>query len=245
MARFNGNASVNLSCLELLREIFWISVVHNGYDTARFIPGSHSVIADRLSRLFPSVPNCDLQKFSLNVAVTDELALLDRRVADVISSAWSDNTLADRNSQWKRYFHFCHDFGLTELPATVSTVARFLVHLGQDVRYSTVNNYVSAVIGLHRFYGYEIDFRSYYVIKLVLKGLKCLDVEGSRAKIPFTLLQLNLIYVLHVTTEFDQMCWLSVIICVRTPLRKSNVLPSSSHYLHIIRRSDVEIYPGL
>lgn len=177
--------------------------------------------------------------------MTDELVQLDRRVSEVISSAWSDNTLAVRNSQWKRYFLFCHDFGLLSLPASVSTVARFLVHLGQDVRFGTVNNYMSAIIALHRFYGYEIDFRSYYLIRLVLKGLKNLDVEGTRAKIPFTLSQLHSMYVLHVITDFDDICWLAVIICVRTLLRKSNVLPSSVNDPHVITRSDVCFYPGL
>lgn len=73
-------------------------------------------------------------------------------------------------------------------------VARFLVSIGQDVRYTTVNNYTSAINTLHRFYGYELDFRSYYIIKLVLKGLKTKDVEGSVAKVPFIEQQLDVMY---------------------------------------------------
>lgn len=65
VAMINGNASVNLSCLELLREIFWISVIYNIYVTAKYIPGTHNIIADRLSRLYPSVPISDLRNLFL------------------------------------------------------------------------------------------------------------------------------------------------------------------------------------
>lgn len=144
------------------------------------------------------------------VVVTGELELLDKQVAEV----WASSTLAVRNSQWKRYLLFCHNYGLLPLPAELSTVARFLVSIGQDVRYSTVNNYTSAVISLHKFYGYEIDFRAYYIIKLVLKGLKTRDIDGNKAKIPFTVQQLDLMYDRTVKNEHDKLCWLGVIICM-------------------------------
>lgn len=128
------------------------------------------------------------------VEALEELVLLDQKVAEAISSAWASSMLLVRNSQWKRYFQFCHEFGLLALPADASTVACFLVHIGQSVRFSTVNNYTSAVIALHRFYGFEIDFRSFFIIKMVLKGLKVRDDEGSMARVPFSMQQLGLIY---------------------------------------------------
>lgn len=51
------------------------------------------------------------------------------------------------------------------------TIARFLIHLGSTCAYSTCNNYLSGIITLHRFMGHSSDFRDYFVIKLVLKGL--------------------------------------------------------------------------
>lgn len=51
VAMLNGDASINESCLELLREIFWLSAIFNVYITSRYIPGVENVVADELSRL--------------------------------------------------------------------------------------------------------------------------------------------------------------------------------------------------
>lgn len=114
------------------------------------------------------------------------------------------------------------------------------MHIGQSVRFSTVNNYTSAINSLHRFYGYEIDFRSYFVIKMVLKGLKVHDEEGTMARVPFTMDQLGSMYDLLVKTPYDELCWLSVLLCVRTLLRKSNVLPDKLKDPHVMKRDDVQ-----
>lgn len=179
------------------------------------------------------------------VAVPDDLLDLDAKVAETIASAWASSTLSVRNSQWKKFFWFCHNYNLVPLPADVSTVARFLVFIGQEVRYTTVNNYTSAVNTLHKFYGYELDFRSYYIIKLVLKGLKTKDVEGSMAKVPFTVQQLDVMYDRTVRTYHDELCWLSILLCFRTLLRKCNVLPSGNGDHIVLRREDVQFFPNM
>lgn len=179
------------------------------------------------------------------VVAIEELEELDHMVVEVITSAWASSTLSVRNSQWKRFLRFAHTYGLVPLPAEVSTVARFLVSIGQEVRYSTVNNYTSAIISLHKFYGYETDFRSYYLIKLVLKGLKMIDTEGNKARLPFTVTQLDVLYDRTVNSYHEELCWLAVIICTRTLLRKCNILPSKLDDPHIIKRRDVEILPDI
>lgn len=65
VAMINGDRSCNLSCLELLREIFWLSAIHNVYITARFIPGVQNIIADKLSRLYSMSPIDDLRYLRL------------------------------------------------------------------------------------------------------------------------------------------------------------------------------------
>ena len=100
-------------------------------------------------------------------AVVDAIKQLDGEVSTIVSQAWADNTLKTRNSQWSKYFQFCIDYGFCALPAEPSTVVRFLVFLSRHCKYSTINNYLSAVNTLHKFYGHDIDFRQYYIIKLV------------------------------------------------------------------------------
>lgn len=111
------------------------------------------------------------------------------------------------------------------------------------MRYVTVNNYTSALNLLHKFYGFNFDFCTYYLIKLVLKGLKSMDDGQSAARIPFTIQQLDLMYTKITHSVFDETCWLATIICIRTLLRKSNLLPARIDDPHVMTRGDVEIFP--
>ena len=104
--------------------------------------------------------------------VAEELEQIDREISGVIGAAWSKNTLSTRNSQWSRFIKFCNDYGLIPIPASPETVARFIVWQSRCSKYSTCNNYLSAITVLHKFYGHDVDFREYFLIKLVMKGLK-------------------------------------------------------------------------
>lgn len=120
----------------------------------------------------------------LYVAVN--LHQLDERVSYLVGTAWASSTLSTRNSQWGKFIDFCSSAGLIPLPAEVQTVLRFLAHISSNFKFSTVNNYLSAINSLHKFYGHEVNFREYFVIKMFLSGLKYdLDTEVN-AKVPLT-----------------------------------------------------------
>lgn len=51
MAAINRGTSANAKTMNLLRDIFWYSVVHNFHLAARHVPGSKNVIPDFLSRI--------------------------------------------------------------------------------------------------------------------------------------------------------------------------------------------------
>lgn len=106
------------------------------------------------------------------VYVAAKLHLLDVRVAELVSSAWASKTLSTRNSQWKRFIEFCHGNGPQPLPAELSTFLRFVADLSSTCKFSTINNYISAVNLLHKFYRYDIDFRSYFASQMCIAGLK-------------------------------------------------------------------------
>lgn len=119
---------------------------------------------------------------------------IDLQMGEIIKSAWANTTLATRNSQWGRFIRFCRGNGLTPVPASVTTIARFLIHLGSSCAYSTCNNYISGITTLHKFMGHSSDFRQYFVIKLVLKGLAKRLGTNVNQKIGLTLANFKDIY---------------------------------------------------
>lgn len=177
------------------------------------------------------------------VAVTTDLPELDRRVSDIITCAWSANTLSVRNSQWKLFLQFCSDRGLVPIPVEISTVVRFLAFLeARKYKYSTINNYLSAVISLQKFYGFSGELRSCYLIHMVLSGLRNRLGNCSTPKRPLSVNQLQSIYNVYPKNSLNDVCWLAMMICFRTLLRKSNVVPDSLTS-HTLLRKDVRFFP--
>ena len=160
----------------------------------------------------------------------------------MIGSAWSSNTLLTRNSQWSRFIKFCNEHGLQVMPASANTVCRFLIWQSRTSKYSTCNNYLSAINVLHRFYGHDIDFRQFFVVKLVLKGLKSTLGDKVTQKIPLLKL-LKMYEQLDLSVELEQILWTIIIVSFRTLLRKSNLVPTLVGDLrHVVLRRDVDRY---
>ena len=71
--------------------------------------------------------------------------------------AYAQNTLKTRRSQLKRYQDFCDRLSLPALPVTPQTACRFLVDIGESLTFSTLNNCVSALNALGKFYDSTFD----------------------------------------------------------------------------------------
>lgn len=130
------------------------------------------------------------------------------------------------------------------LPADTLTVARFLTFMARTSKFSTINNYLSAVVVLHRYHGFEANFRDTFYIKLVIKGLRRILGDEPCKSRPLQPEQLLACYYhMDKSSELVQACWGAIILCFRSLLRKSNVLPSSSLVdRHVLRRSDVRFH---
>ena len=163
----------------------------------------------------------------------------------MIGAAWTKSTLACRNSQWSRYIKLCQDFGLIPIPAEHTTVARFLVWQSKSSKFSTCNNYLSAINILHKFYGHDVDYRQSFLIKLVLKGLKSVLGDQTVQKHPFTVNELLDMYKsLDFQSEDELIYWTVITLSFRSLLRKSNLVPTSPNdCVHVLRRGDVTIHP--
>lgn len=75
VAMVNGGSSINLSCLDVLREIFWITSICNIYITMKYVPGVQNIIADKLSRISQQVDMSFLEQFSLCCSATRPIAV--------------------------------------------------------------------------------------------------------------------------------------------------------------------------
>lgn len=176
------------------------------------------------------------------VAVIDDLPQLDERVSHILSSAWAPSTLSCRNSQWRKYLTFCSNRGLLALPAELTTIVRFLAYLEfLQFKYVTINNYLSSVVVLHKFYGLESQIRETYLIQTLMSGLRNRLGNTSTPRLPLTTHQLQTMFEIYPRNELNDCCWLAVVICFRTLLRKSNVLPSDNSN-HVLLRKDVVFY---
>ena len=176
--------------------------------------------------------------------VAVDLSQLDQEVSVAVASAWSSNTLSTRNSQWSRFIKFCGANELTPIPATTHTVARFLVWQARTSKYVTVNNYLSALVSLQKFYGHEMDYRGSFLIQLVLKGLKSQLGDTAAPMNPLTIAQLQDMYaIMDKSCELNYVLWSALIFAFRTLLRKSNVVPDSNVAMqHIVRRKDITFH---
>lgn len=176
------------------------------------------------------------------VTTANDLDHIDQQLELVIRSAWAESTLATRNSQWKRYIQFCSARGLTVVPAEKLTIARFLVHLGTSCCYSTCNNYLSAVISLHKFTGFDCDARQNYVIRLVLLGLGRRLGKQVNQKIG---LKPSDLYSIFLKLSFQDInvltMWAALIMSFCTLLRKSNLVQDKlNDQGAVVMRHDIE-----
>lgn len=84
-------------------------------------------------------------------------------------------------------------------------------------------------------------FRDSFLVQTLLAGLKRRLGNRSVPKIPLSVQQLYQIYRIYPRSDINDSCWLAIIICFRTLLRKSNVV-SDSVLDHTMLRGDVQFF---
>lgn len=180
-----------------------------------------------------------VKTFQILGYVADSLMEIDREMSALVGMAWSTNTLATRNSQWRNYIEFCCTLGLSPVPAELLTVARYLVKLSTKCKYVTINNYLSAICVLHKFYGYQAEFRDCFLIKMIMSGIKSKYGAGVNPKMTLSVYDLRLMYSLLPPGEFQETCWAGIMFSFRTLLRKCNIVPSPN-INHTLCRGDIK-----
>ena len=166
---------------------------------------------------------------------------LDTKAERVKLHAFAPNTLKTRRSQWNRYQAFCDRFSLPPFPVTPQNVCRFLVSIGDTLTYTTLNNYVSALDTLGKYYVSDFDLRKDFGVVLLLKGFKRLKGDTTMPKDPLSPSDLRLI---HELVDFSdpkqQLIWIIILLAFRTLLRKSHfVSTSQDDQDHLLRVKDL------
>ena len=125
-------------------------------------------------------------------------------------------------------------------------MCRYVVYLSADLKYITIDNYVSAVISLNAHYGYDVtSIRSNFTFKCTMSGLR--RILGDPTPIRFTLSITELFGMfgfVNLDDASDRAMWACVVTSFRTLLRKSNLVPGGTSAIssHCLRRRAVKFY---
>lgn len=97
---------------------------------------------------------------------------------------------------------------------------------------------------MHKFYGFEPEFRDSYYLTMAVKGIKVNIGSEVNQKVALTPQQLlNMYLFVLISDQFEAVCWSAIVFSFRTLLRKSHFLPDSSGYVpHLISRSQIEFF---
>ena len=138
---------------------------------------------------------------------------------------YAENTKKTRSVQLRRYENFCALYGFTTFPLESMCMKKYIAFLGKDLCFSSIQQYVSAIIVLSKAMGYPIETRESLGITWILGGVKRWkgDVtESSKCIFPEDLYKIK--DCLNLRVLEDIVFWLCCMIMFRTLLRGSNVL---------------------
>ena len=157
------------------------------------------------------------------------LQSLDRRAAEVRSYCWAPSTWRTKASQWKKYIAFCSLLLIAVVPTTVDTMCRFIVYLSDTLAFVSIDNYVSGVISLNKYFGYEVSFiRRNFVFATTLSGLRRMLGDPAPLRLTLTLVNLqDMSYAVNLLDPNERAIWACIVTSFRSLLRKCNLVPDS------------------
>lgn len=108
-------------------------------------------------------------------------------------AALAPSTLRMRVVQWKCYSRFCSQFGLKELRCSDCQLSLYATFISQFMTYTSVSNYLQAVIWGHKLNGLTPPSVSSDLVHITLLGI-CRKSTPPRPKDPMTIRHLKLMY---------------------------------------------------
>jgi len=125
---------------------------------------------------------------------------------------------------------FCAYFKRCILPADLDTICCYAQFLSRTVTPPTIRNYLSGVKIFHILLGYEYNFTSNYILKLVLRGLSRLHPHTPLRAPPMTPeILLKVASVIDVSSSFECTIFSCALFLFFLMARLGNVLPCSTN----------------
>ena len=125
-------------------------------------------------------------------------------------------------------------------------MARYAVFLSDDVRFATIDNYVSGVLSLNRYCGYDVaHIRQDFSFIATMTGLRRIlgDPEAIRVTLSVENI-LSMFFGVDIMDSNEKVMWTCLVTSFRSLLRKSNLVPDkgSDREGHFLRRKSVRFY---
>ena len=166
--------------------------------------------------------------------------------AEARAHAWAPATWRLKASQWKRYIAFCTWLGVRVLPTDAVTLTRYAMYLSDCLKFRTIDNYISAVISLNRYFGHDIrGIRDDFYFSTTLLGLKRILGDPTPIRVTLSISDLFNMYRAVDTSDSNQcVMWSCLALSFRSLLRKSNLIPDtgSNPTGHYLRRKSVSFH---
>ena len=160
--------------------------------------------------------------------------------AEARAHAWAPATWRTKASQWKRYIAFCTWLGCRVLPTDSLTMSRYIMFLSDCLRYRTIDNYVSGVISLNLYFGYDVRYiRQDFAFNSTLHGLRRILGDPVPIRITLSVDELLIMYSYVNLEDFNEcVMWSCLVTSFRSLLRKSNLVPGTARETegHFLRR---------
>lgn len=122
-------------------------------------------------------------------------------------------------------------------------MCRYAVELSESLRYSTIQNYISGVLSLNRYFGYDAkNVRSDFEFVMTLSGIRRVLGDPTPVRPSFTLKDLvRMSECVNFSIPEERCMWACLALSFRALLRKSNIVPDSllQSEGHFLRRGAV------
>ena len=130
-------------------------------------------------------------------SLSAELAALDEELAETLAASVAPSTTKAYDHAWRSFVAWCDGYGLSSLPATPQTVARYLKALAEDHKAATLTQHCSAIAGAHKAAGYVEPPTRSLLVRKTLTGVRRQQGIAPDAKAPLTVADLRVIVCEH------------------------------------------------